>query len=146
MKITDPPVVVEQTFNAPKEKIWQAITDPVLMRQWFFDNIPDFKAEVGFTTRFDVHSGERTFPHLWRVSEVIANQKLSVNWKFGGYDGDSFVHFELFAEKGQTTLRVTTEVVEDFDDAIPEFRRESSVAGWKYFIQDRLKEWIRRAG
>jgi len=142
VKTTDPPVIVEQSFDAPIEKVWQAITDPAQLRNWFFGNIPDFKPEIGFATRFDVNSGERIFPHLWQVSAVVPQQQLSVNWKYDGFAGESCVHFELFKKNGRTTLRVTTEVVEDFDDAIPEFRRESCIGGWEYFIQSRLTEYL----
>ncbi len=142
MKTTDPPVIVERRFDAPIEKVWQAITDSAQMRNWFFGNIPDFRPEIGFVTRFDVNSGERIFPHLWQVTEVVPRQQLSLNWKYDGFAGDSHVHFELFEKNGRTTLRVTTEVVEDFDDAIPEFRRENCVGGWEYFIQNRLAEYL----
>ncbi len=32
--------------------------------------------------------------------------------------------------------------VEKFPDNIPEFKRESDVAGWNYFIKDSLKEFL----
>lgn len=34
----------EETYGAPLEKVWNAITDKDRMRQWYFD-IPDFKGE-----------------------------------------------------------------------------------------------------
>lgn len=56
MKTTDEQVIVEHNFNTTIEQLWDTITKPEKMRQWFFDNIPDFKAEVGFETQFPVHS------------------------------------------------------------------------------------------
>jgi uncharacterized protein YndB with AHSA1/START domain len=114
------------------------------MRSWFFENIPAFKPEVGFETGFDVQSQRRNFHHLWRVTEVIPNRKLTYQWKYREYPGDSFVTFELSTEDGKTKLTLTALVVEDFPDDIPEFRRESCLAGWTYFIQDRLKTFLDR--
>lgn len=142
MKITDSPVIVEQLFKKPVNLVWKAITDLDQMLLWYFDTIPDFKAEVGFTTQFNVKAPSRDFMHLWEVTEVIPNRKIVTNWKYEGFNGNSFVTFELFEQNSQTLLRLTNIVIEDFDDAIPEFRRESCLAGWNYFIKDRLVSFI----
>ena len=31
------PFVIERTYNATAEKVWQAITDKNQMKQWYFD-------------------------------------------------------------------------------------------------------------
>jgi len=144
MKATDKLVVVEQTFNTTPENVWQAITELDLMHQWYFENIPDFKAEVGFETQFNIHNEGRNFLHKWKVTEVVPLKKISYNWKFEGYNGDSFVTFELFKKGEQTTLRLTATITEDFDDNIPEFKRESCIAGWEYFIKQNLKEFLEK--
>ncbi len=142
MKITDPPIIVEQLFDNPINKVWKAITELDQMTQWFFDNIPDFKAEVGFKNQFNVKAPSRDFLHLWEVTEVITNKKIVTNWKYKGFKGDSFVTFELFKRDTQTKLVLSTRIVEDFDDSIPEFRYESGVAGWSYFIKERLTAFL----
>jgi uncharacterized protein YndB with AHSA1/START domain len=65
VKISDEPVVVEQTFNSSTETVWKAITDIDQMHQWYFKNIPEFKPEVGFETQFNVQSQDRNFLHMW---------------------------------------------------------------------------------
>jgi len=142
MKKTDPPIVVENLLNSEIEKVWSVITEKEHMVKWFFDNIPAFEAKVGFETRFDVSTGERTFPHFWRITEVDVPRKITYNWNYENYDGDSFVHFELFPEGQKTRIRLTAEVIEDFSDDIPEFRRESAVGGWNYFIGESLPKYI----
>jgi len=144
MKHNEPPVVVEQTFAVPAQRVWDAITDVSLMRQWYFDNIPDFQPVVGFKTQFNVSTGERDFPHMWEVIESNPPEKLVYTWRFEGYDGDSYVTFELSPEGEATRLQVTATVTEDFSDDIPEFQRESAEGGWKYFIHERLKEFLER--
>jgi len=71
MRKNNIPVVVEQTFNASIDTVWNAITEIDQMRQWFFENIPDFKPEVEFETQFNVTSGDRNFFHQWKVTEVL---------------------------------------------------------------------------
>jgi hypothetical protein len=46
-------------------------------------------------------------------------------------------------EKGKTTtLTVTYRTREDFTDGIPEFKRESGLAGWHYFLNQSLKDHL----
>jgi len=142
MKRIDPPIIVEETYNKPIETVWRAITEPVQMRKWFFDNIPDFKPEVGFEIEFDVETGGRVFPHQWKITKVESGKLIEYNWKYGGYQGDAYVTFELTPEENATRLRLTNIVVEDFQEGIPEFKRESCIGGWNYFIKERLKKYL----
>jgi len=142
MKSDEAPVVVEQDFGQSTSAVWNAITDVDEMRKWYFDNIPDFKAEVGFNTQFLVESGGRRFVHLWEVTEVETTSKVVYNWKFEGYPGDSCVSFEVSGDDESSRLRVTAEVQESFPQDIPEFTRESCVGGWTYFVQQRLKAYL----
>lgn len=142
MKVSEPPVVVEQLFDCDVESVWHAITDLSQMKQWYFKSIPDFKPIVGFRTAFEVHNEDRTFTHLWKVLEVIPMKKLVYNWKYKEYMGDSFVSFDLSKQMSKAKLIVTATVVEDFPDVIPEFKWESCKAGWNYFIKDELKAYL----
>jgi len=142
MKTTDPPIIVEHLFNASVETVWRAITESTQMVKWFFDNIPDFKAEVGFKTQFNVKAPSQDFLHLWEITEVIPQQKIVYNWKYQDTEGESFVIFELSQVENHAKLVLTTEVIEDFDDTIPEFRYESGVAGWTYFIKEQLPNYL----
>lgn len=142
MKKTDPPIVVKQIFYSPIEIVWEAITELEKMHQWYFENIPSFKPEVGFKTQFNIQSGERNFLHKWLVLEVIPNKLIKYNWKYEAYPGDSNVTFELFDENDYTKLILTVDILEDFPEDIPEFKRESCIGGWEYFIKDRLKNYL----
>jgi uncharacterized protein YndB with AHSA1/START domain len=142
MKTTDKPIIVEQTFNVSLEQLWQAITDVVQMRQWFFENIPSFEPEVGFETRFNIETGERDFPHVWRISEVVPGRLISYDWRYEGYAGNQLVTFELLNEGNQSRLRLTATVREDFQEGVPEFTRDACLGGWQYFIQQRLKAFF----
>jgi len=142
VKITDPPIVVEHLFQASKEKLWNALTKRDQMVQWFFDNIEAFEPVVGFQTHFTVENEGRVFPHLWKITEVKPLQKITYNWKYEGYPGDSYLTFELTEQGSDTRLTVTHRVIESFPQNIPEFKRESCLGGWHYFIKQRLHDYI----
>nr|WP_321237152.1 SRPBCC family protein [uncultured Psychroserpens sp.] len=142
MKISEGPIQVSHVFDCSKSHLWKAITNVEDMRQWFFDNIPDFEPKVGFKTEFSVASEDRIFPHVWEITEVILLKKIVYRWNYKNYKGDSVVTFELTEENNQTVLTLTAEVIEDFPDNIPEFKRESCIAGWNYFIKDSLAKYL----
>ncbi|UCH82786.1 MAG: SRPBCC domain-containing protein [Candidatus Latescibacterota bacterium] len=142
MKTSDGPIIVEQAFDASIDDVWRAITDIDVMRQWYFENIPSFEPEVGFKTQFNVHSGGRDFMHMWEVTAVDPGRMITYNWRYPDYPGDSFVVWELSEQDNITTLKLTVDVREDFPEDIPEFKRESCVEGWSYFIRGCLKEFL----
>lgn len=142
MKRDEEPVVIEQDFACSVGALWQALTDPAQMRQWYFDNIPDFRPEPGFYTEFLVDAGERQFLHQWRVLEAVTNDKLSYRWTYDGYQGSAISLFILSGEERQSHLQLRFDVEADFPDDIPEFERESCVGGWEYFIGESLKRFI----
>lgn len=142
MKKTDDPILIEKSFKISIERVWNAITNLDEMKLWFFENIDSFKPEVGSKSRFVVLSGERIFTHLWEVTEVIDLRKITYNWKYAEYSGDSFATFELSEKESNTKLKLIVNVIEDFDNRIPEFKRESCIGGWNYFINKKLKEYL----
>ena len=137
------PVIVERVYNAPVEKVWEALTNVEKMRQWYFPMLDEFEPEVGFETRFDVVNGGKIFPHIWKVAGVVPGRKISYEWKFGGYPGDSLVSFELFDEDGKTRIVLTHEKVETFrGDINPDLAKHNFVQGWTHFIGTALKEFV----
>lgn len=138
------PVIVEEHINASVESVWNAITDLETMKLWYFENIDQFKPEVGAKSKFEVNTGERVFTHLWEITEVHPLKLIAYNWRYAEYPGDSVVTFQLWDEDGVgvTKLRLTAKFIDDFPAEIPEFKRESCEAGWRYFIQQRLKNFL----
>ena len=143
MKRTDEKIIIKQDFKASKEILWKALTDLKEMKKWYFENIPSFKPEVGFETQFAIENESRTFTHQWKILEVIPEKLIKYNWKYAEYPGDSNIIFDLSAQKNSTDLKITVEILEDFPDDIPEFKRESCIGGWQYFIQNRLVDYFK---
>ena len=145
MKTSQPPIIVSQNFKQTNNAVWKAITDVKQMRKWFFENIPDFKAEVGFKTSFNVKAPSQDFMHLWEIIEVIPYKKIVYDWSYQNLKGRGKVIFELSEYKNTTDLTLTNVIVEDFPDGVPEFTRKSCIGGWNYFIKERLKKYLDEA-
>ena len=135
------PFVIERTYNASTEKVWNAITTKEAMKQWYFD-LAEFKAEVGFEFEFDGGSPEKTYRHLCKVTEVIPGKKLTYSWRYDGYEGNSYVTWELFPEGDSTRLRLTHTGLETFPQNNPDFAKESFMAGWTEIIGESLKKFV----
>jgi uncharacterized protein YndB with AHSA1/START domain len=138
------PIVVEESFSAPVERVWRAITDKDQMRQWFFEPIAAFAPVTGFATQFNLRHEGRDYVHLWQVTEVIPPHKLVYDWKYEGYPGASFVTWELTQTSDGTRLKLTHTGVESFPQDNPAFTRESCEGGWKHFLCVRLKDFLAR--
>ena len=117
-------IIIERTYKASLEKVWQAITDQDQMKQWYFD-LDDFKAVVGFEFKFPGEgvTGEK-YMHLCKITEVIPHKKLQYSWRYENYEGNSLVTFELFEEGEQTRLKLTHSGVETFPQDNPDFSKE----------------------
>jgi uncharacterized protein YndB with AHSA1/START domain len=135
------PFVIERIFNAPIEKVWKAITDKDQMKQWYF-SFENFKPEVGFEFQFEGGDGSNTYLHLCKITEVIEGKKLTYSWRYDGYEGNSFVTFELFAEGNKTKLKLTHEGLETFPASNPGFAKQNFVKGWTQIIGTSLKEFV----
>lgn len=135
-------VIVKQNFEVSTEVLWKAVTQKNQLIEWFFENIPEFEARVGFKTQFLIENEGRKFTHLWEIAEVIPNQKIVYNWKYAEYEGEGLVFFELLENEKGCSLKVTNKWIEEFPQDIPEFSRESCLGGWQYFISGRLKEYL----
>ena len=93
MKYTDPPIIVEHSYFASQVKVWAALTEHKQMLHWFFDNIPDFKPKIGFETQFIIKVQDRTFTHLWKITDVTPKKSITYNWKYKEYTGEAFATF-----------------------------------------------------
>ena len=137
------PVVVERVYNAAPQTVWEAITDLSQMQQWYFPMLTEFEPEIGFETRFDVVQGEKVFVHIWKITEVEPGKKISYEWKFGGYPGNSVVTWELFPLGDQTKLILTHTGLETFrGDLHPDLAVQNFNEGWTHFIGTSLKEYV----
>src|SRR2546425_777904 len=143
MKNENQPVVIERTFNAPIQKVWQAITDKDQMKEWYFD-LPVFKPEVGVEFQFSAGKDQKKYLHLCKITEVIPGKKITYSWRYEGYEGASYVAFELFAEGNKTKLKLTHEGLETFPKTNPDLAKENFIQGWTSIIGTSLKNFLEK--
>ncbi len=137
------PLIKEVLINVPSDKVWKAITDKDQMKQWYFD-LADFRPEVGFEFEFMGGEKDKIFRHLCRITEVDEGKKLTYSWKYDGFEGISYVTFELQDEAGSTRVRLSHAGLESFP-TIAEFNKENFVKGWNHIIGTSLKEYLVRS-
>ena len=136
------PFVIERTYNAPIERVWKAITDRDEMKQWYFD-LADFKPEVGFEFSFEGGTDNNKYLHLCTVTEVEPGRKITYSWRYDGYEGNSFVTWELFPEgDNKTKLKLTHAGLETFPASNPDLAKENFVAGWNAIVGEMLLKYL----
>jgi len=92
----------EFDFNHAPEKIWRALTDPVLLEQWLLPVI-DLKLERGapFTFKTQPYADWDGIVHC-RIADIEPNRRLSYDWGVG--DMATVVTFTLTPTTSGTRL------------------------------------------
>ena len=80
--------------------------------------------------------------HLCKITEVIPNKKLTYSWRYEGYEGNSFVTWELFPEGNRTRVRLTHEGLETFPASNPDFAKSNFEQGWTEILGDMLRKFV----
>jgi uncharacterized protein YndB with AHSA1/START domain len=135
---------IERIFNANRKEVWRAITEKELMKQWYFDLL-EFKPEVGFIFEFTGGSdGGVQYLHRCEIIEVIPEQKITHTWCYVGYEGISYLTFELFDEGENTKLKLTHSGIETFPADVKDFAFHNFEAGWNHIINISLKDFLEK--
>lgn len=133
---------IERTFPVSASRVWSAITDPDEMKNWYFD-IPRFRAEVGH--KFDFMGGSPDgiqYKHICEVTDVVNERKLTHSWRYEGYEGNSFVTWELFPEGTSTRVKLTHAGLETFPKSNPDLVAKNFAEGWTGIIGKFLADYL----
>ncbi len=136
------PILVIESYPAPIETIWRAITNPVHFKAWYFD-IQDFKLKVGSTFHFTEPGGD-TFLHECTILEIIENQKFKHTWSYPKLaKGITEVTWELENTQHLSVLTLTHSGTEIWKNDGAAFARENFMAGWQEILGVSLKGFLR---
>jgi uncharacterized protein YndB with AHSA1/START domain len=109
---SDREILMTRKFDAPREIVWETITDPELIPQWwgFARDKTDVKkmdVRPGGEWRYITHtSGGEVVDFHGTYREVVAPEKLVYSFLFGEMpEGDGFVEITLVEKDGVTELR-----------------------------------------
>lgn len=130
--------VIERTYDAPVAAVWQAITEPTAIREWFmpFEN---FQPEVGCDFTFTAQDHDNvSWVHLCTVKEVVTQKKIAYTWRYEGQPGDTLVTMELTPDGQGTHIKLTHSGLDTLPK-LPAFARENFAAGWNELIGKLLK-------
>lgn len=120
-------VVIEKELPHPPQKIWRALTEGALIKEWLMDN--DFQPTVGHQFQF------RSTPvPNWNgiidceVKVVEPNKTLSYSW--GAFGMESVVVWTLVATEGGTLVRM------EHSGFLPDQEQayKGATYGWQRFI------------
>jgi uncharacterized protein YndB with AHSA1/START domain len=132
--------VIERTYNAPVSVVWQAITNPAAIKQWFMP-FEGFRPEIGCEFTFTAEDHDHvSWVHLCTVKEVIPQKRLAYTWRYEGHAGDTLVTMELMPEGDATHIKLTHSGLGTLPK-IPALARENFAAGWTDLIGRLLKEY-----
>ena len=82
---------------------------------------------------------------LCEITEVLPEKKLTYSWRYQGYEGISFVSFELSHGENKTLLRLTHTGLESFPQESGDFAYANFQAGWNHIIGASLKNYLNEA-
>jgi uncharacterized protein YndB with AHSA1/START domain len=135
----DNPFELEQMYDAPIKKVWQALTDRDKMKGWYFPQLKKFEPIEGF--KFEFTDDGSAYKKEWQVTLVEEGRKLAHSWMYKDYPGSSEVTFELFEEGNKTMLKLTHTGLASFPTD-PHFARHRFEDGWKQILGSNLKKYL----
>ena len=121
---SDQEIVMERVFNAPRELVFKAHTDPNLIAKWwgprrYTTTVDKMDVRVGGVWRFvqhDANGNEYAFNGVYR--EIVPPERLSYTFEFEGTPGhiiNETLTFEDLGGKTRLTVTGSFESAEDRD-------------------------------
>jgi uncharacterized protein YndB with AHSA1/START domain len=136
-------ITISCMYDAPIERVWNALTDNNEMKQWYFQ-LPEFRPEVGFEFQFEGGPDDRIYVHKCKITEVVPGQRLAYTWRYDGLPGNSLVTFELLEDDSRTKVTVTHEGLDTIAVNGPDFQKQNFVEGWTHILGKSLKEYVEK--
>lgn len=137
-------VIVERTYDAPIDRVWEAFTNKSQLKQWYFD-VSDFRPELGFKFEFTGGDAQVQYRHFCEIVEVNKPTKLAYTWQYEGIDGVSLVNIDLFPETENRTRVKLTHSGLDFKTDDKNFQPSSFNAGWTHILEMSLRDFVEKS-
>ncbi len=111
-KPSDREIRVERVFNATRERVWKAHTDPKLLAQWWGRGnqlvIERYELERGGHWRFVEHSDHGSHGFEGRFREVKPMERLSMTFEWDGMPGYPAVTTAVFEDLGDGRTKLVS--------------------------------------
>jgi len=103
---------IERTFDAPRERVWQAMTDPKLLAQWWGRGnrtvVECLELRRGGRWRFVEHAPSGPQGFKGRFREVTPPERIVQTFEWDGMPGHVVVNTMTLQDVGDGRTRVVT--------------------------------------
>lgn len=103
---------VERVFNAPRARLWRALTDPELVAQWWGRghrvDVEALELEAGGRWRFVEHALDGVYGFEGRFREVTPPRRLVQTFGWDGMPGHEAVETMTLEDLGDGRTRLVT--------------------------------------
>jgi uncharacterized protein YndB with AHSA1/START domain len=107
----DREIHIERIFNAPRDRVWRALTDPKLAAQWWGRGnklvIEKMEVERGGHWRFVEHSPEGVHGFEGRYAEVVPQERIVQTFEWDGMPGHVAFETMTLEDLGDGRTRIT---------------------------------------
>jgi uncharacterized protein YndB with AHSA1/START domain len=131
----------EITFNAPAAEVWKGITDPEIVKQYFFGTLQESDWKVGSPITWKGEWDGKAYEDKGKILEITPGEYLKYTYwsSMGGTEDkpESYanVTYILTEEDGKTILKITQDNNKD------EASKEHSEKNWQMLF-GALKEML----
>ena len=120
---SDREIRIERIFNAPRERVWRAMTDPALVAQWWGRGnklvIERFEVERGGHWRFVEHSDHGVHGFEGRYGDVTPPERIVQTFEWDGMPAHVALETMTLEDLGDGRTKLVTvsifHTVEDRD-------------------------------
>ena len=107
---TDREIRIERTFDAPRDRVWRAFTDPKLLAQWWGRGnklvIEKFELERGGHWRFVEHGPEGKHGFEGRFREITPPSRVVQTFEWDGMPGYVIIETMELEDLGDGRTRI----------------------------------------
>lgn len=147
---TDREIATERVFEAPRERVYAAFTDPALIPRWWGPRrmttiVDEMDVRVGGRWRFvssEPDGPDQAFKGVYR--EIVPNERIAQTFEWEGLPGHVIVEVAEFEDLGgRTRVRTTSlfHTTEERDGMLA-----SGMEGGMSESHERLDELLAQAG
>jgi len=108
----DRDVRIERIFNAPRDRVWKAMTEPKLIAQWWGRGnklvVERFELERGGHWRFVEHSDHGVHGFEGRFAEVAPPERVVQTFEWDGMPGHVALETMTLEDLGDGRTRLVT--------------------------------------
>jgi uncharacterized protein YndB with AHSA1/START domain len=106
---------IERDFDAPRSRVWRAMTEPHLVAQWWGRghelDVEALALEPGGRWRFVEHAPDGTQGFEGHFREVVPEERLTFTLRWDGMPAYPFVEHLTLEELGENRTRVVSEIL-----------------------------------